>query len=98
MPSCLRCEFALARTIPPPSFRDGPKDQTADTRLRIGESRDCGFASSTRPGMTRKAIKTLMVRRRASAVSNHEAQRRGLILRDAAKTPLLRMRRENRAR
>jgi len=48
--------------------------------------------------MTRKAIKTLMVRRRASAVSNHEAQRRGLILRDAAKTPLLRMRRENRAR
>jgi len=48
--------------------------------------------------MTRKAIKTLMVRRRASAVSNHEAQRCGLILRDAAKTPLLRMRRENRAR
>jgi hypothetical protein len=35
-----------------------------------------------------------MVRRRASAVSNHEARGRrlGLILRDAAKRPLLRMR------
>ena len=26
-----------------PSFRDGPKDQTADAQLRIGESRDSGF-------------------------------------------------------
>jgi hypothetical protein len=35
-----------------------------------------------------------MVRRRASAVSNHEAPLLylGLVLRDAAKTPLLRMR------
>jgi hypothetical protein len=33
-----------------------------------------------------------MVRRRVSAVSNHEARGGGLILRDAAKTPLLRMR------
>src|ERR1700689_5391390 len=34
------------------SFRDGPKDQTSDAQLRIGESRDSGFASSMRPGMT----------------------------------------------
>jgi hypothetical protein len=34
------------------SFRDGPQDQTSDEQLRIGESRDSGFASSTRPGMT----------------------------------------------
>jgi hypothetical protein len=33
-----------------------------------------------------------MVRRRARAVSNHEARDLSLILRDAAKTPLLRMR------
>jgi hypothetical protein len=33
-----------------------------------------------------------MVRRRASAVSNHEAITVPFILRDAAKTPLLRMR------
>ncbi len=33
-----------------------------------------------------------MVRRRASAVSNHEARGGGLLLRDAAKAPLLRMR------
>jgi hypothetical protein len=37
-------------------------------------------------------ISNLVVRRRVSAVSNHEAPDRGLILRDAAKTPLLRMR------
>jgi hypothetical protein len=29
---------------PPSSFRDGPKDQTSDAQLRIGESRDSGFA------------------------------------------------------
>src|SRR6202035_3634856 len=34
------------------SFRDGPKDQTSDEQLHIGESRDSGFAFSTRPGMT----------------------------------------------
>jgi hypothetical protein len=33
-----------------------------------------------------------MVRRRACAVSNHEASPVPFILRDAAKTPLLRMR------
>ena len=26
------------------SFRDGPKDQTSDVQLHIGESRDSGFA------------------------------------------------------
>jgi hypothetical protein len=36
----------------PPSFRDGPKDQTSDAQLRIGESRDSGFDASHRPGMT----------------------------------------------
>src|SRR5882724_7074456 len=34
------------------SFRDGPKDQTSDVQLHIGESRDSGFAASRRPGMT----------------------------------------------
>src|SRR6187401_2068848 len=34
------------------SFRDGPKDQTADAQLRVGESRDSGFDASHRPGMT----------------------------------------------
>src|SRR5258705_11739783 len=33
------------------SFRDGPKDQTSDAQLRIGESRDSGFDASHRPGM-----------------------------------------------
>src|SRR5258708_11234465 len=44
---------------PPVSFRDGPKDQTADVQLHIGESRDSpmrncalGFAATRRPGMT----------------------------------------------
>src|SRR5260370_36072346 len=36
----------------PPSFPDGPKDQTSDAQLRIGESRDSGFDASHRPGMT----------------------------------------------
>ena len=46
------------------SFRDGPKDQTSDVQLHIGESRDCGFDAEPviglrlartrwhRPGMT----------------------------------------------
>src|SRR5260370_18025095 len=29
--------------IQTPSFRDGPKDQTSDVQLHIGESRDSGF-------------------------------------------------------
>jgi hypothetical protein len=33
------------------SFRDGPKDETTGAKLRNGESRDSGFASSKRPGM-----------------------------------------------
>src|SRR5580704_5161475 len=40
----------LREAIHFPSFRDGPKDQTEDVQLRVGESRDSGFAS--RPGMT----------------------------------------------
>jgi hypothetical protein len=32
-----------------PSFRDGPKDQTSDVRLHIGESRDSGFALARAP-------------------------------------------------
>ena len=28
----------------PKAIADGPKDQTSDTQLRIGESRDSGFA------------------------------------------------------
>jgi hypothetical protein len=35
-----------------PSFRDGPKDQTSDAQLRIGEARDSGFDAAHRPGMT----------------------------------------------
>src|ERR1700730_8466033 len=34
------------------SFRDGPKDQTKDAQLRIGESRDSGFDASHLSGMT----------------------------------------------
>jgi len=30
-------------------FRDGPKDQTSDAQLRIGESRDSGFDAAHRP-------------------------------------------------
>src|SRR5580698_7566239 len=44
------------QSIAPSSFRDGPKDQTSDVQLHIGESRDSGFASSTRPGMTKVAL------------------------------------------
>jgi hypothetical protein len=39
-----------------------------------------------------------MVRRRVSAVSNHVANTVPLILRDAAKTPLLRMREKSDSR
>jgi hypothetical protein len=47
-----------------PSFRDGPQHQTSDAQLRVGESKDSGFASEpvigprfarthwTRSGMT----------------------------------------------
>jgi hypothetical protein len=31
------------------SFRDGPKDQTSDAQLRIGESRDSGFDADASP-------------------------------------------------
>jgi hypothetical protein len=31
------------------SFRDGPKDQTSDAQLRIGESRDSGSVLRTAP-------------------------------------------------
>ena len=34
--------------IHPSSFRDGPKDQTSDVQLHIGESQDSGFARLTR--------------------------------------------------
>src|SRR5258705_5976997 len=52
----------------PSSFRDGPKDQTSDAQLRIGESRDSGldaepvigprFARTRwhRPGMTASGL------------------------------------------
>jgi hypothetical protein len=38
------------------SDREGPKDQTSDAQLRIGESRDSGFDASHRPGMTDREI------------------------------------------
>jgi hypothetical protein len=47
------------------SFRDGPKDQTSDAQLRIGESRDSGFDASHRPGMT--PTRTFAVSRRRNA-------------------------------
>src|SRR5712664_1069870 len=41
------------------SFRDGPKDQTSDVQLHIGEFRDSGFARfHSRPGMTCKNLKS----------------------------------------
>src|SRR6266853_2914490 len=45
------------------SFRDGPKDQTLDVQLHIGESRDSGFASSTRPGMTSDRSAILLIQK-----------------------------------
>src|SRR4051794_37650589 len=38
--------FIVSSFVRHPSFRDGPKDQTADAQLRIGESRDSGFDAS----------------------------------------------------
>jgi hypothetical protein len=60
---CRHCEERLVRrsstseggsdeAIQLSSFRDGPKDQTSDAQLRIGESRDSGLDASHRPGMT----------------------------------------------
>ncbi len=31
------------RKLLTPSFRDGPKDQTSDVQVHIGESQDSGF-------------------------------------------------------
>jgi hypothetical protein len=54
-----------------PSFRDGPKDQTSDAQLRIGESRDSGFDAELvigprvartrwhRPGMTAMGLRVV---------------------------------------
>src|SRR5260370_37798209 len=39
---------AVIGKITQPSFRDGPKDQTSDVQLHIGESRDSRFARSGR--------------------------------------------------
>src|ERR1700681_4201415 len=39
----------MRRSIATPSFRDGPKDQTADAQLRVGESRDSGFDAFASP-------------------------------------------------
>jgi len=44
----MRASFATQAS----SFRDGPKDQTSDVQLHIGESLDSGFDASRRPGMT----------------------------------------------
>src|SRR6266853_6715203 len=46
------CGLDVVAETQTPSFRDGPKDQTSDAQLRIGESRDSGFDASHRPGMT----------------------------------------------
>src|ERR1700687_1477727 len=46
----------------PPSFRDGPKDQTSDAQLRIGESRDSGFIAARCPGMTKKELADVELR------------------------------------
>src|SRR6266480_3502678 len=51
----------------PPSFRDGPKDQTSDVQLHIGESRDSGFDASHRPGMTESGRRAPQRRKRAIA-------------------------------
>ena len=59
-----RCIGSLADRNCCSSFRDGPKDQTSDVQLHIGESRDSGFDAEPvigprfartrwhRPGMT----------------------------------------------
>jgi hypothetical protein len=58
------CRLDVIAETQTPSFRDGPKDQTSDAQLRIGESRDSGFDAEPvigprfartrwhRPGMT----------------------------------------------
>jgi hypothetical protein len=48
--SIRHCEEQSGEAIQTPSFRDGPKDQTSDAQLRIGEFRDSGFDASHRPG------------------------------------------------
>src|SRR5882757_7572744 len=62
------CEERSDEAIHSSSFRDGPKDQTSDAQLRIGESRDSGldaepvigprFARTRwhRPGMTESGL------------------------------------------
>jgi hypothetical protein len=47
----LRCKKSQngAFQILSTSFRDGPKDQTSDAQLRIGESRDSGFDADASP-------------------------------------------------
>jgi hypothetical protein len=37
------CAAGMRICVSSSSFRDGPKDQTSDAQLRIGESRDSGF-------------------------------------------------------
>ena len=39
----------VGRGFSRPSFRDGPKDQTSDVQLHIGESRDSGFDAVASP-------------------------------------------------
>jgi hypothetical protein len=49
LPGCLTSLiWKLRRSFVQASFRDGPKDQTSDAQLRIGESRDSGFARFAR--------------------------------------------------
>ena len=48
----LTCAAYLAKAGLRVKVFERRKAQTSDVRLHIGESRDSGFASSTRPGMT----------------------------------------------
>jgi len=48
---------------------DGPKDQTSDAQLRIGESRDSGFDASHRPGMTNVTTSSSVDRNTFSGVA-----------------------------
>jgi hypothetical protein len=52
------------------SFRDGPKDQTSDVQLHIGESRGSGFAGSLSSGGAE--------RRPVGAPRNDEGPYRGI--------------------
>jgi hypothetical protein len=56
MRRCIFPSLRAKRSNPSSSFRDGPKDQTSDAQLRIGESRDSGFDASHRPGMTASGL------------------------------------------